>query len=358
MNDASCWNNLRNADALKGPTQIPLPQTNSRVAKAMRIAAILSILSRTLHRHVFRPFYLLQDDEEFTNLLHEVEDDNPTKEENLRATLLATTPQFQQASAKARVQNVVRDVSWVVQHLLGAIAYDSFSTSLENVCALACTEWQKIQHARIKIEPYFGPPYDDFDWQELPLSEFGGSSGTARHRSRDSSATRCESRGRGSEPGDLGPLPAADDKAGDGDAAMNSVASKAASRTMSLQAGEENVRETNGGIDVHVDDEGTEVDPSNIILVVWPSMAVVENGEQSPITQGLVISKQQARLAYDEVRLARNGHRSNTKGVRTTSISATLVSMPMSMPMPSIVAALKKEAPLLVEEGGERESAD
>ncbi|EFX02701.1 hypothetical protein CMQ_2630 [Grosmannia clavigera kw1407] len=363
LSDASRWNNLRNADALKGPTQFPLPQTNSPIAKAMRIAAVLSVLSRTLYRYIFRPFYLLRDDEEFTDLLHEVEDDNPTMEENIRATLLATMPEVQQASAKARAQHVVREVSWVVQHLLDAIAYKSFCTSLGSACAVACIEWQKIQRARTKIEPYFGPPYDDFDWQELPLPEFDGRSSTTRHRSRDSSVTRCESRARGIEHSDLEVLSGANDKAGGDGVSKKSAASKLVSRTPSPQRVEGksgtpvsvSVPEIIADVDMQHEnaapisemDEDSEVDPSDIILVVWPSMVVVENGEQSPITQGLVISKQQASLAYHEVRMARIGHRSYSKRSRTLSIPST--------PISSVVGGFKQDLSFLTEVG-ERES--
>ncbi|EPE04498.1 mei5 protein [Ophiostoma piceae UAMH 11346] len=280
LNDASCWTNLRSTEALKGPTQIPLPQSNSPVAKAMRIASVLSVLSRTLHKYIFRPFYLMKDDTELTKLLHGVEFENPSKEVNIRSTLLATLPDIQRLSAKTRVQHVVREVSWVVQHLLGALPYDSFCSALTEACIVACTEWQKIQMAKMKIEPYFGPPYDEFDWQALPLPEFEGLNVAPRRRSGVSGASSTRA---------------------------NSLASA----------------------------KDSDMDPGDILLVVWPSMAVVENGDQQPITQGLVVTKEQATLAFKEVHASRNGTRNNGKRSRAMSIPSMAKPNITGSPRPS-----------------------
>lgn len=45
-----------------------------------------------------------------------------------------------------------------------------------------------------------------------------------------------------------------------------------------------------------------EIDPDEILLVVWPSMCAVEGGDLVSVTQGLVISKEQARPALEEQR--------------------------------------------------------
>ncbi|CAK7224675.1 hypothetical protein SCUCBS95973_005598 [Sporothrix curviconia] len=376
LNDASCWKNLRSAEALKGPTQIPLPQSNSPVAKAMRIASVLSILSRILHKHIFRPLYLLDEDAELTKLLHSVEFEDPAREENVRSTLLATLPEIQRHGAKTRVQQVVREVSWVVQHLLGALPYDAFCSGLANACALACTEWQKIQMARMKIEPYFGPPYDEFDWQALPLPEFEGRKGSPQARSGANSA-------RGTSPvpaakGDTAPAPVTGDAEAaaelDGTAvtadttadvdntpgegalvneatAEGDVTAEGGAPAIAADADtaiaddeeEETSTQYQNGDEASSDtddddDDGSEMDPGDILLVVWPSMAVVENGDQQPITQGLVVTKAQATLAFKEVYAARLGPRGGAGGASGTSLNskrARTMSIPSSMPNPN-----------------------
>lgn len=363
LSDASCWKNLRSAEALKGPTQIPLPQSNSPVAKAMRIASVLSILSRTLHKHIFRPFYLMDDDAELTRLLHGVEFESPAREEHIRSTLLATLPDIQRHGAKTRVQHVVREVSWVVQHLLGALPYDAFCSGLGSACALACTEWQKIQMARMKIEPYFGPPYDEFDWQALPLPEFEGRKGSPLARSGvstpviitvddtaavelDGTAVVAETETTTTEAATNGDAPA-----GEGEDALKTEGAAAEVESEPVEGNTdattdadnetaivddddddnyENGDEATVTVESDVDDDDEDdMDPADILLVVWPSMAVAENGEHQPITQGLVVTKAQAALAFQEVYAARQaaaggGNGLNSKRARTMSIPSTM----------------------------------
>ncbi|CAK7218112.1 hypothetical protein SEUCBS140593_003432 [Sporothrix eucalyptigena] len=373
LNDASCWKNLRSAEALKGPTQIPLPQSNSPVAKAMRIASVLSILSRTLHKHIFRPFYLLDGDAELTKLLHSVEFENPAREENIRSTLLATLPEIQRHSAKTRVQHVVREVSWVVQHLLGALPYDAFCSGLGNACALACTEWQKIQMARMKIEPYFGPPYDEFDWQALPLPEFEGRKGSPQARSGPNSArgtSPAPATTTAAEAGDAaaeleGTAVAADtanevdtttgegapvnETTTEGDDTADGGAAAAADNDTAIADDDDDVDgpyQNGDEASSDTDDDGSEMDPGDILLVVWPSMAVVENGDQQPITQGLVVTKAQATLAFKEVYAARIGPRGGAGGSGTNlnSKRARTMSIPSSMPNPNILKESVKDS--------------
>lgn len=256
----------------------------------MRISAVLAVLSRAMHKHLFRPVYLLDDDDEnLVKFLRALEDEDPTREAHMRATLLSMMPDRQMEQGTRRIKMVVREVSWLVQHLLGALQFEAFCSGLEAACKLACEQWMRIQLAQMKIEPYFGPPYDDFDWQVLELPEF------AEAAERDAS----------------GPPHTTDDDAvvddrletveatteapseslrGAADAATDSAFHDASSSTN---------RHGGNGDDEMLEGE---IDPDEILLVVWPSMCAVESGELMSITQGLVISKEQARPALEEQR--------------------------------------------------------
>ncbi|KAL2163958.1 hypothetical protein VTH06DRAFT_3171 [Thermothelomyces fergusii] len=288
--DPSCWNNLRNSPYLKHATQlqIPLPQSNTPAAKGMRISAVLAVLSRAMHKHIFRPVYLLDDDDEaLVKFLRALEDEDPTREAHMRATLLAMMPERQAEQAARRVKMVVREVSWLVQHLLTALQFEAFCTGLEAACNVACEQWRRIQMANIKIEPYFGPPYDDYDWQVLELPEFAEA---AEHNADDIMAV-----------GRLAPGEVRSDnhsfRGGGGSAAASS---------------------THRADDDMLDGD---VDPEEILLVVWPSMCTVEGGELMSVTQGLVISKEQARPALEEQRArSRVIPRPGSRRTRTMSI--------------------------------------
>lgn len=263
LRDASCWANLRGSEYLKHAVRVPLPQSNSAAAKQMRIAAVLAVLSRALAKYVFRPSYLVDNDGELAKALRDLEAVSPAQELHARATLLAALPDRTRRSAARRVKAVVREVGYLVQHLLSALQFEAFSTALEESCALACRQWARIQGATMKVEPYFGPPYDDFDWQVLLLPErFAPGGGAAL--------------GGGSTLG----LDAGSGTIGGGARLQDSGPGDDASTVA------ESVRSV--------------IDPVDIMLVLWPSMCAVEGGELVSITQGLVMAKEQASAAFDE----------------------------------------------------------
>ncbi|KAJ4289333.1 hypothetical protein N0V88_007084 [Collariella sp. IMI 366227] len=291
LSDPSCWTNLRSSPYLKHATQlqIPLPQSNTSAAKGMRISAVLAVLSRAMHKHIFRPVYLLDDDDEnLVKFLRALEDEDPTREAHMRATLLAMMPERQQEQAQGRVKMVVREVSWLVQHLLSALQFEAFCGGLEGACRLACEQWMRIQLASMKIEPYFGPPYDDFDWQVLELPEF------AEAAEREAGMPHTTA---------AGDEAVVDDR-------LETV--EAGSPPAGSVAGAANKADSTGGSSGGFHDAAShgheeemldgEIDPDEILLVVWPSMCAVESGELMSITQGLVISKEQARPALEEQR--------------------------------------------------------
>ncbi|KAK4227145.1 hypothetical protein QBC38DRAFT_478437 [Podospora fimiseda] len=323
LSDASCWNNLRNSPYLKHATQlqVPLPQSNTPAAKGMRISAVLAVLSRAMHRHIFRPVYLFDDDDEnIVKFLRLLEDEDPSREAHMRATLLAMMPERQEEQGARRVKVVVREVSWLVQHLLSALQYEAFCSGLETACRLACEQWMRIQVAQMKIEPYFGPPYDDFDWQVLDLPEFADAVDI--------------NHGIPHAPEDLESTPAVpDDRLETIEATPTTSAVGVTSQTTEQQEQPQEQQQENGYDDLRdagVDDEEMmegEVDPDDILLVVWPSMCCVENGELMSITQGLVISKEQARPALEETRVrSKPIQRPGSRRSRTMSMAAASAS--------------------------------
>lgn len=276
----------------------------------MRISAVLAVLSRALHRHLFRPVYLLDDDDEnLVKFLRVLEDENPARELHLRSTLLATMPERQIEQGARRVKTVVREVSWLVQHLLSALAFESFVSGLEQACKLACEQWMRIQLASMKIEPYFGPPYDDFDWQVLDLPEFVSSN---PQQQRPFSVTLTD----GGDGDDGASTIGADQGAGaplttpgpDGGKGLHNP-------SHDHDHNHNHSHHNRSRTHLHSDNDHNnnsdtpqeeEIDPDDILLVVWPSMCSVEDGDIMSITQGLVISKEQARPALEEVRRSKS----------------------------------------------------
>ncbi|KAI3399608.1 hypothetical protein diail_6247 [Diaporthe ilicicola] len=290
LRDSSCWTNLRSAEHLKHlAVRLPLPQSNSPAAKQMRIASVIAAVSRALARHVFRPSYALDggadSDAALARLLRGLEAASPDHERHVRGALLgAAERQGEEASSRRAEQRragaAVREVSFLVQHLLSALQYEAFCGALEACAALACAQWARVQRAAMKIEPYFGPPCDDFDWQVLMLPErFGtgrlGSGGGGSALGLDAGSGTIGGVSRSAAPA------AAQDVAA---APPSSPPSAARDDDASTIA--ESVRSV--------------VDPADILMVLWPTMCAVEGGELVSITQGLVISKEQAAAAFEE----------------------------------------------------------
>ncbi|KAB5540580.1 hypothetical protein GE09DRAFT_1137783 [Coniochaeta sp. 2T2.1] len=313
--DESCWANLRQSEYLKHARQIPLPQSNSPAAKQMRVAAVLAVLSRALDRYVFRPVYITDNgagDDGIVNLLRAIACDSATKEEHTRATLLAMLPEKQKAAATKRVSAAVREVSWAVQHLLSALQYETFCNGLEKACKLACVQWMRIQVAQMKIEPYFGPDFQDFDWQVLPLPGFEGQDGGVHLHGDDENQEGAA-------------------VVDDTDDVVVEIGCPVDDTPLTPSGGgrvadQEDQRASRSSPQPMTDRNGdSEIGPDEIMLVVWPSMCALEHGQLESITQGLVISKDQVRAALDEVR-GRGRQRPATKRARTLSMPGRGVS--------------------------------
>lgn len=306
--------------------RLPLPRSNTPAAKQMRIAAVLAALSRSLARHVFRPTWAVEGgsagaggadaDAALGSLLRGLEAADPGHERHLRGALLAAAAvvhppprdgkdregeqqqqrQQQQAhgargraSSRRRAAAVVREVTFLVQHLLSALQYGAFREALESCVSLACDRWAEVQGAAMKIEPYFGPPYDDFDWQVLMLpDEFGRDEGGGCLGAGGSSTLGLDA---GS--GTIGGSP----RGGAAPAQAAAQGEDVSSSATSLPRGGDDNDDDASTIAESV---RSVVDPADIMMVLWPTMCAVEGGELVSITQGLVMAKEQAAAAFEE----------------------------------------------------------
>lgn len=304
LRDPSCWAALRAADHLRQQAvRLPLPRSNSPAAKQVRIAAVLAALSRSLARHVFRPAWAADNigagtDAALGTLLRGLEAASPDHERYLRGALLAAAAAVQARDARGASNTrraaaaVVREVTFLVQHLLSALQYEAFRAGLEACVALACERWAELQGAAMRIEPYFGPPYDDFDWQVLMLPERFGEGLDA-----GSGATKGSPRGS--------PTAAA--------AQVHEVVSTSPPPPSST------ARDNDDDASTVAESVRSVVDPADIMMVLWPTMCAVEGGELVSITQGLVMSKEQAAAAFEEE--GRRRRRPLTNGKRARSMS-------------------------------------
>ncbi|KAH6660884.1 hypothetical protein BKA67DRAFT_69285 [Truncatella angustata] len=235
------WAKIRNHGRVN--RIIPLPLSNTREAKQMRISAVLAILAWSLAQYIFQPTYLLQCNE-LSDLLAGLADGDPVRENYLRSVLLPVLPSRQKSNGKKRIEQVVTEVFTAVSPVLSSQKHDEFRSSLEAVCKQICGQWMRLQLLDEKIEPSFDA-YDEEDWKLLNLSTFDGSGVD----------TRAE------------------------DAAPESAIA---------------------------DDERYQSvgDIEDIAAVLWPSFLSFRGGESELLTEGHVLSKAQVKPAYNEEKVA------------------------------------------------------
>ncbi|KAL6405718.1 uncharacterized protein AUP68_10855 [Ilyonectria robusta] len=93
LTDSSVWKKTRMRLSSQ-QQQIPLPASNSALAKRMRVVAGLAIFGKALAKHIFRSTYTTLDGE-LDDVLYELDNQNPLHEMYLRAVLLKVLPERQ-----------------------------------------------------------------------------------------------------------------------------------------------------------------------------------------------------------------------------------------------------------------------
>lgn len=167
LSNSDLWDAIRSYTTVSH-RRIPLPVTNSPVAKHVRIAALLSITSTILKEQVFQPNYLLKQNNEICDLLDEIIDEDAKREQHLRAELVALLPDRQKENGKARVESAVKRIASYCIPLVPKDKDPSFMAALESLCKRAYKGWAELQRYRQRVEPVFQKD-PDVKWLLLPL---------------------------------------------------------------------------------------------------------------------------------------------------------------------------------------------
>lgn len=162
---AASWEELR---LCKPITRLPMPVSNSPMARTMRIAAALTIISNILCEQVFRSDYILKASNELSDILDDLLDQDPTREQHIRAELVALCPEKQKANGLARIESAVVDIFTSCRVLVLEDKQPEFRTALESLCRHAASQWFHLQRLRQRLEYSFKPGAED-QWRMLPL---------------------------------------------------------------------------------------------------------------------------------------------------------------------------------------------
>lgn len=150
---------------------IPLPQSNSDIAKQMRVAIVLGSLATLTDKLLFQPNHLLEEGSGLRGVLRKEATINAKKEMYTRGILLSMSPKDQEKFSEESVEFVVEDLLEVVnvRVLLAPDSLPTFEGALKDLMSHFQKQWTLIQHGRQKLEPSFAahPTTTDIPWHVL-----------------------------------------------------------------------------------------------------------------------------------------------------------------------------------------------
>ncbi|KXG46282.1 uncharacterized protein PGRI_051380 [Penicillium griseofulvum] len=185
IDSAALSNKTSLGGLLKGDMSIrhvPMPLSNSVAAKGMRLAVILSILSKEIDEHIFQPNYLVPEDAQLRDIMSHLAQTDGAKESFCRSMLLSIDQQSQQETLQLRIQSVVHKVSSCVRDLLSETQYNEFRQSVASTVQKAIDIWLPIQRSQQKYESDFDPlDWNDNEWAIFNLPGENNEKNTTAH---------------------------------------------------------------------------------------------------------------------------------------------------------------------------------
>jgi len=148
-------------------SDLPLPCSNSPLAKQMRVALVLSAVAHELCKHIFQPTYLLKKTSELNVFLKNLAKRNHDLESHLRSILLKAGNETENnidSMHRPCVLAAFNSVVLVVSPLIPVSKREEFEKGLQNLCRRAYEEWKSIQI----LEDHVGPDMEPTDFSKKP----------------------------------------------------------------------------------------------------------------------------------------------------------------------------------------------
>ena len=152
---------------------IPLPTSNSRVAKQMRVVAGLMVCGKALAEHVFRFAFVTRGDE-LDQALCRLANENPRQEAYLRAVLQKVLPDEQKVARARGIHIAIQEITSAVGPWVQNVS--SFTPGLEQLCEKAGRSWDLVLVVEDRITPDFDFRHAE-EWLPLPITNGPTSSG-------------------------------------------------------------------------------------------------------------------------------------------------------------------------------------
>lgn len=121
----------------------------------MRLAVILSILSREIDKQIFQPAYFPSDNGHFRMSLNKLAKTDMEKEHLFRSVLLSIDRDGQESELQSRARTVVKNVSHYLHELLSTTQCDELKEKIKNVVDKAVQVWRPIHSSTKRYETEF-----------------------------------------------------------------------------------------------------------------------------------------------------------------------------------------------------------
>ncbi|KAJ4335783.1 hypothetical protein N0V87_005898 [Didymella glomerata] len=155
-----------------------LPQSNTEIAKEMRVIKVLAILAYAVHKHLLQPTYQPANENGALNgALYDLAYIEPKRERMLRGMLLAALEHQREQAEGQLLDWIMEDViqNQGVGMVIRPDLISAFEASLEDILNDVQDIWQKVQHSTQVFESRFEvTQVTDFDWR-VPGSQLSES---------------------------------------------------------------------------------------------------------------------------------------------------------------------------------------
>ena len=149
-------------------TDVSLPQSNSTIAKELRIVKVLAILAELIDKYLFQPTYLLPEDSQFKELLYRLAPKEPEKEKFLRGMMLSILEEEQKTSEAHMINEAMKELFGEdgVEEVVSQTVITEFKQSLRDLLDEAQGVWQDVQHSTYAfISDFDYTQIDGIEWQ-------------------------------------------------------------------------------------------------------------------------------------------------------------------------------------------------
>ncbi|KFA56156.1 hypothetical protein S40293_10356 [Stachybotrys chartarum IBT 40293] len=171
------WDSVRR-DLAKERLSIPLPASNSLVAKQMRMVVGLVVLGKALKEHIFEPLYLDPSTTELISFLQSLRQKNYDHEVYVRSVFLKSHPALQKKSGEDRAANARQEVMSVLGMLVPKEKLQDCQAEVGRIFEDALQKWLPLQRIKEQIVADFN---FDIEPQRGHMLELPGISQAQKH---------------------------------------------------------------------------------------------------------------------------------------------------------------------------------